>query len=340
MTCVVRPVRTEDLDALIALAEESQGGLTTLPTDTKVLGERVETSVRSLQADPDTPQDELYLFVLEDLEGGDLLGTASIIASVGMRKPFYNYRTLTISQVSYELGVRVDTSPLVLMNDFNGYSEIATLYLASRARGGGFGALLSKSRYLFMAAHPKRFAPYSVSEIRGYVNEAGHSPFWEAIGRHFFQMSFAEADRLSSYGHVQFISDLMPKYPIYSELLPREAQDCIGRPHTDASAAMYLLQEEGFTYDGAVDIFDGGPCLVCRTDSIETVRNATAYRFVGNPRYENTVNAILSAGQGANFRCASGYVALEHEDLRMEDDVAEALGISTGDTVHLVKRRR
>ncbi len=59
-----------------------------------------------------------------------------------------------------------------------------------------------------------------VSELRGVVGPDGVSPFWEALGRHFFKMDFSEADRLSATTDNQFILDLMPKYPIYADLLP------------------------------------------------------------------------------------------------------------------------
>jgi len=46
-----------------------------------------------------------------------------------------------------------------------------------------------------MAEHPQVFESTVVSEIRGVVDAAGRSPFWDALAtsRH----RFAEADRLS-----------------------------------------------------------------------------------------------------------------------------------------------
>ena len=54
-------------------------------------------------------------------------------------------------------------------------------------------------------------------------------PIWDAIGRHFFDMGFDEADQHNSQAGNQFISDLMPPYPIYVALLPKSAQEALGQ---------------------------------------------------------------------------------------------------------------
>ena len=75
----------------------------------------------------------------------------------------------------------------------------------------------------------------------------GRSPFWDALGRHFFGIDFAEADRLSVINK-KFIAELMPKHPIYIPLLPEEAQDVIGKPHRESVRTVKNLEEEGFTF--------------------------------------------------------------------------------------------
>ena len=78
-----------------------------------------------------------------------------------------------------------------------------------------------------------------VSEIRGVLDKRGQSPFWDALGRHFFGIDFAEADRLSIVNK-KFIADLMPDHPIYIPLLPPEAQAVIGKPHAESAKAVTL----------------------------------------------------------------------------------------------------
>ena len=59
-----------------------------------------------------------------------------------------------------------------------------------------------------------------MAEMRGWQDENGKSPLWEALGSHFFNIPFPDADYISGIGNNQFIADLMPKYQIYIEMLP------------------------------------------------------------------------------------------------------------------------
>ena len=111
------------------------------------------------------------------------------------------------------------------------------------------------------------------------VSPEGVSPFWEAVGRHFFRMDFAEADKLSATTDNQFILDLMPQHPIYVDLLPEEARAVIGQCHRDGEGARRLLEWEGFRSRNVVDIFDGGPLMSAPRDAIRTVREAHRLRW-------------------------------------------------------------
>jgi arginine N-succinyltransferase len=130
-----------------------------------------------------------------------------------------------------------------------------------------------------MAAEPERFGTKVLAELRGVVDNEGRSPFWECLGRHFFRMDFTEADRLSATTDNQFILDLMPKYPIYVDLLPPEAREVIGRCHSDGVGAYKLLQWEGFEFDRTVDIFDGGPLVTVQRRHIRTIQESRRVRF-------------------------------------------------------------
>lgn len=48
----------------------------------------------------------------------------------------------------------------------------------------------------------------------------------------------------------------------------------IGRVHRDAEPALTMLRAEGFSHQGYIDIFDGGPALECETRSIRAVRDS------------------------------------------------------------------
>ena len=76
--------------------------------------------------------------------------------------------------------------------------------------------------------------------------KTGNSPFWEWLEAHFFSMDFPTADYLSGIGNKVFIAELMPRYPIYTNLLSQEAQDVIGHVHEKTRPALRLLEREGF----------------------------------------------------------------------------------------------
>ncbi len=163
---------------------------------------------------------------------------------------------------------------MILTNEFVGFTEVGTLFLSEAHRGGGIGRLAAQSRYWLMSTAPSRFGEMVIAELRGVVSRDGRTPFWECLGKHFFRMSFTEADYLSATTNNQFILDLMPKYPIYVDLLPPEAREVIGRCHADGVPAYKLLEWEGFRFEKVVDIFDGGPILQIPRKMIRTTRES------------------------------------------------------------------
>ena len=113
---------------------------------------------------------------------------------------------------------------LSLTTDLEGSSEVGGLFLHPDERAGGLGMLLARSRYLFIALHRERFADRILAELRGVIDEAGDSPFWDALAGRFFGMSFPEADDFNAVHGTQFIADLMPKTPIYVAMLTESAR--------------------------------------------------------------------------------------------------------------------
>lgn len=334
-TLLLRPVRADDLDDLYALSLSTGGGLTTLPPDRDVLARKIAASEHSFAGGADIPEEPYFLFAAEDRASGRVVGTSGIFAAVGLRLPFYSYRLLKLTQVAAEPALKVDTHLLQLVNDFAGATELGTLFLHSDWRSGGNGALLSKARYLMMAAFPDRFADKVMAEIRGWVDGTGASPFWEAVGRHFFAMDFAEADRINGMGNQQFIADLMPKFPIYANLLPQAARDVIGRPHDKARGAVRLLEEEGFRFAGAVDIFDAGPCYEAPRSAIRSLRAArrlTARLDAADP--ETAVDCMVGNLHAGDMRILRAPLAGDLFGAAVIDEAAaQALDITDGEAI-------
>ncbi|MEL6830901.1 MAG: arginine N-succinyltransferase [Pseudomonadota bacterium] len=275
----MRPALKSDFEALMLLAEESGPGFTSLPVHEQVLEDRLALSEESFAGRVEQPAYGKYLMMLEQVETDEIAGCSAVKAGTGLKAPFFNYRIITVAQASSEADRRFDMDALVLTNEFIGYTEVGTLFLRQKFRGGGTGALLSQSRYLLMAVAPDRFGEMVLAELRGVVDGEGRAPFWDHLGRHFFRMSFPEADLLSATTQNQFILDLMPKYPVYVDLLPPEAREVIGRCHADGVPALKLLEREGFRFERVVDIFDGGPIVVAPRRMIRTVRECRTVRL-------------------------------------------------------------
>jgi arginine N-succinyltransferase len=194
------------------------------------------------------------------------------------------------------------------------------------------GLFLSKARFLFIAAFRELFSPHLFAELRGRSDEQGNSPFWDALGHHFFDIPFADADRLTGTGMKTFIAELMPAYPIYVSLLPENARAVIGEVHANTSPARAILEKEGFSWRGSVDIFDAGPVLEAETDAIRAVSES---QFIPALQLKTSGSSplIVANNQFAQFRA----VLLSPEDQpELNQSMLDALAVNDSERVHAV----
>jgi len=332
---VFRPVTIDDIDDVFALSEESSGGLTTLPTSRDFLTKRIERSVADFKRDVNEPGDEIYFFVLEDTQLKKVIGTAAIEAAAGIDGPFYTYKLGHNVRMSRELNIRKDYKSLFLSNDYQGKSEMCTLFLSEPYRRDGNGVLLSRARMMFLAEQPNRFTDIIFAEMRGFVDENGQSPFWESLGRHFFNMDFQQADHYSAVTNKQFISDLMPRQTIYVSLLSQAAQDAIGRPHDAAKPAMKILQKEGFRYREYVDIFDGGPTIEAVTQDIKTVRESRVVTLESIEPVETDERKKIVATRNVDIRVCLANIRVHGDACVIDETAARTLGVNVGDSLRI-----
>jgi arginine N-succinyltransferase len=162
------------------------------------------------------------------------------------------------------------------------------------------------------------------------VSPDGVSPFWEAVGRHFFKMDFAEADKLSATTDNQFILDLMPQHPIYADLLPEAAREAIGKCHVDGEGARKLLEWEGFSFSNVVDIFDGGPLMSVQRDNIRTLRESRRMKIEPASQLSGGKRALIAASNIQDYRCVSAHAALADGVVQTDAAVLAALKLDAG----------
>jgi arginine N-succinyltransferase len=264
------------------------------------------------------------------------------MTQVGQEWPFYSYRLNTLTQYSRELDRTVRTELLSLVTDLEGTAEVGGLFLHPNERAGGLGLLLARARYLFIAMHRGRFADKLIAELRGIADERGDSPFWDNVAGRFFGMTFQEADYFNALNGNQFIADLMPRHPVYVAMLDEEARKVIGKPHPTGRAAMRMLENEGFRYDGYVDIFDGGPTMIAQTDDVASVRSAVRAELDEIDLAEGE-RAILATGRLDTFRACYGARSLEPDGegghrIAIDSAAADLLDVNVGDEVWSVAR--
>lgn len=337
MTFRIRAAREEDLKYLYEMAKLTGGGFTNLPPDRNALMTRLERSAIAFSHEEDSPRDEIFVLVLENIDTGEVRGTCQVFTKVGQRWPFYSYRVATLTKHSEALGRTFRADILNLVNDLEGASEVGGLFLHPGERAGGLGLLLARSRYLFIGRHRGRFADRVLAELRGIIDEAGGSPFWDGVAGRFFGMSFQDADQFNAIHGNQFIADLMPRHPVYIAMLPEAARAVIGLPHPTGRAAMRMLENEGFAYENYVDIFDGGPTMTARTDQIMTIRDRREGKVVAIDNGGGKAS-LLSTGRLSDFRACLGEVTVRDDGIVIDAEAARALGVDVGDTLCHVGR--
>jgi arginine N-succinyltransferase len=152
-------------------------------------------------------------------------------------------------------------------------------------------------------------------------------------------MSFQEADSFNGVHGTRFISDLMPKTPIYTAMLPESARSLMGVPHPSGRAALRMLEAEGFSYEGYIDIFDGGPTVCAPVDQVRTVRESRSFTFAGTHEEETGATMLLASGRLEGFAACFGRPHIQLDDsATLDGQSAALLGLKPGDTFLAVSR--
>ena len=100
---IIRPIQPADYDGLHQIAIESGHGFTSLPVNETLLQNRINGAQESFQKSVTQPGTESYLFVMEDTETGEVVGTAGVEAAVGLEDAFYHYHLGKVVHNSREL---------------------------------------------------------------------------------------------------------------------------------------------------------------------------------------------------------------------------------------------
>jgi arginine N-succinyltransferase len=335
----IRGASPGDEEPILALARELN--TVNLPNDRAHIERLLAVSAKSFSGDM-APKLRKYVFVLWDRETNRAAGTSMIVAQLGRRgAPYIYFDVQKEERYAPSVDKHFHHTLLRIGFSYDGPTEIGGLVVAPEYRKAKerLGLLISCVRFLFIAAHRQLFRDELLAELLPPLEPDGTSHLWEAIGRRFTDMSYAEADLLSSENK-DFIRDLFPRDAIYVTLLSPEARPLIGQVGAQTKGVEKMLRRIGFKYMSRVDPFDGGPHFVAPTDEVTLVR-ATRTVTLEAPLEDASrgVRCLLARlVDGPPFFRAVETRALAAEDdtLRAPAVVIEHLGLAPGDSAFVL----
>jgi arginine N-succinyltransferase len=271
----IRGALPSDEDALLEVA----GHLNTvnLPDDRESIRTILDQAQKSFTQQIKDPKRREYVFVLMDTTheaGPRLIGTSMVIAQLGRRDAPYIYLdVIDEERYSATLDRHFKHTTLSIGYSYNGPTEIGGLILLPDYRKvpQRIGLFLSYVRFLFIKMHRDVFRDEVLAELLPPLESDGTSHLWDALGRNFTGLTYAEADLLSKKNK-EFIRGLFPEGTIYASLLPKQAQEVIGKVGAQTRGVEKMLRRVGFRYAERVDPFDGGPHFTAPTDEISLVQ--------------------------------------------------------------------
>lgn len=335
---MIRYIKQKDIHDLYHLAQKAGFGLTSLQPDMEILAARIDRAIKTVEGKLDKSE-QGYLFVLEDTLLHKVVGVCGIEVALGLKEPWYNFHIGTQVHSSEPLNVYKSLPTLYLSNNHTNCSELCTLFLDPDYRLNKNGKFLSKIRFLFLSAFRQYFEETIVAEMRGFSDENGRSPFWDAVGHKFFDMEFTKADYLSGTGKKAFIAELMPRHPLYVDMLPDEAKAVIGAVHPNTEPAYNLLIEEGLRYKGYVDIFDAGATLQADIENLRAIKDSHVLTvhieqsdliMLGDEPY------IVANDDYENYRAILTYSQPDSNQVTLSIEQAHQLHVKEGASVRLL----
>lgn len=347
---VIRQSSPADLEQIFAVAEHLD--TVNLPAHRDQLRDILRLSEDSFAGAVEVAERE-YLFVLEELATGKVIGTSMIHAQHGTKRaPHIFFRVEPEERYSYSLDRYFVHQTLRIGYNYSGPTEIGGLILlpAYRRHPASLGRFLSYARFVFMRAHRPLFRDQVVSELLPPLEDDGTSLLWEHVGRLFTGLTYQEADRISKHNK-EFITALFPDDPIHTALLPEAVRAIIGRVGPDTVGVEKMLRRIGFHYANQIDPFDGGPHYVAMTDEIEVVRDShQAVAKIDMAAREGSAGGGVGETQGwgiaarleGGFRATCGTMAWSTagqgaRTVGLTSAQAQAIGVVGGDSVWTVR---
>jgi arginine N-succinyltransferase len=340
VTYEIRGAIPEDEDQLLDVAHHLN--TVNLPDDREEIRALLDHSQRSFTGAVKDSRRREFVFVIVDRDAGRIVGTAMIVAQLGRRDAPYIYvDVFEEERYSATLDKHFRHVALKIGYSYNGPTEIGGLIVDPeyRKKPERLGLLISYVRFLYIKMHRHEFRDELLAELLPPLEPDGTSHLWNAVGRKFTELTYAEADRLSKKNK-EFVKGLFPEGAIYATLLPQDAQDVIGKVGAQTKGVERMLRRIGFRYAWRVDPFDGGPHFTAPTDDVALVERAfhsklTCVLAEGDPTRLRALVAVESA-EPPFFRAVVARWHAEPAGVTVDPDAASHLGLHQGDALWLL----
>lgn len=333
----IRGALGADEEALLDLARHLNS--VNLPNDRDHIRRLLEHSEKSFRGEV-PERKRKFVFLICDRESGRALGTSTIIAQLGRRDAPYIYLDV-IDEEKYSSALDRHFHHTVLRIGFSydGPTELGGLVVAPEHRNAPerFGRLISYVRFLYIAEHRALFRDQLLAELLPPLEPDGTSHLWEALGRRFTGMSYAEADLLSSENK-SFIRDLFPSGNVYASLLSADARSVIGKVGAQTKGVEKMLRRVGFRYARRIDPFDGGPHFVAPIEEVTLIRDSVRRPLAVAAAPPAGTHALVarSFGEAPFFRAVSVPAAVTSESVTIGADAVAVLGVAEGDVLSVL----
>jgi arginine N-succinyltransferase len=339
--CEIRGAVPSDLTELLSLARHLNS--VNLPDEPGHIARLLEVSEKSFLGQIENPRRRKYVFLIRDLDLGIAVGTSMIVAQLGRRDAPYIYLDVsTEEKYSSSTDRHFHHTVLRIGFSYDGPTELGGLVVHPEHRHAEekLGLLISYVRFLFIASHRELFKSELLAELMPPLEPDGTSHLWEALGRHFTDMSYAEADLRSSEDKT-FIRDLFPRGEVYASLLSKDAKDVIGKVGAQTRGVERMLRRIGFRYAERIDPFDGGPHFVANADEVTLIQNTRSVLFGGAAPdvAKATSPRCLVARElkdSPYFKAVACRTQERAEGIWLPPDAAELLGATAGDALRVL----
>jgi arginine N-succinyltransferase len=337
----IRGAVPSDQSQLLRLARHLNS--VNLPDEPGHIARLLEASEKSFLGQIENPRRRKYVFLIRDVERDEAVGTSTIVAQLGRRDAPYIYLDVsTEEKYSSSTDRHFQHQVLRIGFSYDGPTELGGLVVHPEHRRADekLGLLISYVRFLFIASHRALFKDELLAELMPPLQPDGTSHLWEAFGRRFTGMSYAEADLRSSEDKT-FIRDLFPRGEVYASLLAKDAQDVIGKVGAQTRGVERMLRRVGFRYAERIDPFDGGPHFVANADEVSLIQQSRQTSFGGVLRADEPATGprVLVARElqaSPYFRAVACRIGQADAQVLLPADAAQTLDLAVGAALWLL----